>query len=404
MPSYRYTARDERGNAVNGTLAAPTSEAMAEQLKRMGYLVTRSRELTQGAAGGDDVLAALQRVSYDDLVLFNVQLATMVQVGIPLVTALTTLAQQTGKARLQRAISDVAMAVESGSSFSEALGRQPKIFSRFFVSMVRSGEVSGRLDEILRRLALFAKRQAELRQQLTTAMTYPAVLIAVGVGVMGFLVMGIIPKFMKIFVEAGVPLPLPTQLLYEASQLLRRFWPVFLALLGFGVFALRTLLRTRVGRRSADALVLRLPVIGDLVRQVSLSRMARTLETLFSSGVPVLESLAIAEDTCGNTVIAEVCQAAQTSVRQGGTIAEPLRSSAQVPPMMVQMVAAGEASGTTDRMLREIADHYDERIQHGVKRVTTLIEPAFLLVVGGMVALIMASILLPMFRMVNVIH
>ena len=403
MPSYRYTARDERGNAVTGTLAAPTLEALADQLKRTGYLVTQTREVAQGATV-EGVLQGLQRVRYDDLVLFNVQLSKMVQVGIPLASALATLAQQTEHARLREAIGDVAKNVEAGASFSEALGRHPRIFSPLFINMIQAGEMSGKLDEVLRRLAEFSRHQASLREQVKTALTYPAVLLVVGVAVMGFLVTGIIPKFMKIFLEAGVPLPLPTAIVSHISQLVRAYWLWGLCGIALGGWAVSGWVRTPQGRRTIDPMVLRLPVVGPLARKVALSRFARTLETLLSSGVPILESLSIVEKTCGNMVIGDVVGAVQAAVKHGGTISDPLKISREFPPMVVQMITVGEASGTLDHMLRQIADHYDELVQHGIQRVTTLIEPIFLIVMGGMVAFIMASILLPLFRMVNVVR
>jgi type IV pilus assembly protein PilC len=403
MPTYQYTARDERGNAVTGTLAAPNAEALADQLKRTGYLVTRSRELAASVSLGTAV-QRLRGVGADDFVMFTVQLAKMVQVGIPLVTALDTLTEQTDNPRLRQAVVDVARSVQGGSSFSEAMERHPAVFSRLFVNMVRAGEVSGKLDDILRRMAVFAKRQAELRQQLMTALTYPAILFVVGVAVTGFLVGGIIPRFMKIFLEAGVPLPLPTRLIQQASQLVIRHWLAGVAALVASGIALRAWALTAAGRRRLDAMLLRVPVLGELIRKAVISQMAWTLESLFSSGVPVLESLEITEQTCGNTVIADVCRTAQTSVRQGGSLSESLRVSRQFPPMVAQMVTVGEASGTLSQMLAEIANHYDELVQHQLKRLTAVIEPAFLLIMGGLVAFIMASILLPLFRMMNVVH
>ncbi len=402
MPSYRYTARNERGTAMTGTLAAPNLEALADQLKRTGYLVTQARELTDGGL----LTGALERmrgVGYDDLVLFNVQLSKMVRVGIPLMTAMDTLAKQTPNPILREAVSDVARQVEAGSAFSEGLARHPRIFSTLFISMVRAGEASGKLDDILRRLATFTKHQASLRQQILTALAYPSLLLVVGTGAMAFLVMGIIPKFMKIFVDAKVPLPLPTLCLYTLSQILRQHWMVILGGVTAMGLGLRVYVRTPAGRQLLDTALLKVPVVGDLVRQASLSRLTRTLETLLSGGVPVLESLAIAEQTCGNTIVAGACRAAQVSVKRGGTISEPLQRSREVPPMVVQMIKVGESSGTLDQMLAEIAEHYDELVAHGIKRVTALIEPVFLVVMGGMVAFIMASILLPLFRMVNVI-
>ncbi|MBI3011061.1 MAG: type II secretion system F family protein [Candidatus Omnitrophica bacterium] len=370
MPNYRYTARDERGNAVAGTLAAPTLEALADQLKRTGYLVTQTREVAEGTTM-EGVLQGLRRVSYDDLVLFNVQLSKMVQVGIPLVSALSTLAQQTENRRLREAIGDVARTVEAGASFSEALGRHPSIFSNLFVNMIQAGEISGKLDEVLRRLAEFTRHQASLREQVKTALTYPAILLIVGVAVIGFLVTGIIPKFMKIFLEAGVALPLPTAILYRVSQLVRGYWAWGLGGLALAGWASSRWIHTPQGRRALDPMLLKLPVIGPLVRKVALSRFARTLETLLSSGVPILESLSIVEKTCGNVVIEDVIRTVQTSVKQGGAISDPLKMSQEFPPMVVQMISVGEAS---------------------------------VMIMGGMVAFIMASVLLPLFRMVNVIR
>ena len=403
MPNYQYTARDERGHAVSGTLAAINSEALADRLKRMGYLVTHSREASE-AATVEDLFQRLRGVRDEDMVLFNVQLSKMVQVGIPLVTALETMTRQTGNPRLREAVGDVARNIESGSSFSDALQRHPAIFSPLFINMVRAGEVSGKLDEILRRLATFAKHQAELREQLKTALTYPVLLLIVGLSVMAFLILGIIPKFMTVFLEAGVPLPLPTQLLYQASQVVSRYWIVILGALVAAIVWLGRYVRTPDGRRRFDAVLLKLPVVGDLARKAALSRFARALETLLSSGVSILESLAIAEQTCGNTVIADACRTAQASVKQGGAISDPLRVSGEFPPMVVQMIVVGESSGTLDQMLGEIADHFDELLRYGLKRATTFIEPVFLMVMGGMVAFIMASVLLPLFRMVNVVH
>ena len=260
MPNYHYAARDERGNAVNGTLAAPSPEALADQLKRMGYLVTRSRELGEGTSV-EGWLQRFQRVSYDDLVLFNVQLSKMVQVGIPLVTALQTLVQQTENARLREAVGEVARSVEGGSSFSEALERHPAIFSELFVNMVRAGEVSGKLDDILKRLAVFAKHQAELREQLKTALTYPILLVMVGTSAVIFLLVGIIPKFVKIFTEANVELPLPTRLLSNASVGLRHYGLLLLAGVVAAGIGARAYVRTKEGRRRFDRWLLKVPVM-----------------------------------------------------------------------------------------------------------------------------------------------
>lgn len=403
MPQYQYTARDERGRSVSGALTAPDPEALADQLKRMGYLVTRAREVVDHPSLRT-VLAPLRRIRDEELALFTVQLSKMVQVGIPLLTALETLAQETEHLRLRRAIREVATAVERGASFAEALQPHPRIFSGMFINAVRAGEVSGRLDEILRRLSAFARYQASLRQQVRTALTYPAILFIVGLAVMVFLVIGIIPKFVGIYVDAGVVLPWPTQVLAEVSRVLQQHGVWLLLATGAVVWAVRWWGGTPAGRRMVDALLLKIPVIGPLVRKVAVSRFARTLSTLLASGVPILEALAVSERTCGNAVIGEVVAAAQARVRQGASLGDPLRVGQEFPPMVVQMITVGELSGTLDHMLNEVADHYDELVAHEIRRATTFIEPVFLIFMGGMVAFIMASVLLPLFRMVHVIR
>ena len=403
MPTYQYLARDERGHAVTGTLAAPDPERLADQLKRKGYLVTRAREVSE-AFSMARWLPMFHGVGDDALVLLTVQLSKMIQVGIPLVTALDTLAQQTEQADLRRAIGEVARSVEAGLSFSEALQRHPGMFSTLMVSLVQAGEVSGRLDDVLKRMAELTKRRAELRQQLQTALTYPAILSVLSVVVIIFLLTGIIPRFMAIFLEAGVSLPGPTRLLYQASLVVRHAWPVLIMIPVAASVSMGYAMRHPRSRRWIDRLILQAPVVGPPVRKTILSRFARTLETLLGSGVPILESLKIAEQTCGNLVIGETVQRMSVNVREGGTLSDPLKASQIFPPMAIQLIQVGESSGTLDYMLGQLADHYDDLVRHELKRATTLVEPMFLLLMGGVVAFIMASVLLPLFRMVNVIR
>lgn len=402
MPSYRYLARDERGRAVSGLMEAGTLEALADQLKGMGYLVTKAQEVRKPANA--PAILGWGRVGPEELALFNVQLATLIHVGIPLVTALQTLQAQTESRRLRETIDRVAADVERGHAFSEALTTHPTVFSQLFINVVHAGEASGKLEDILTHLAEFHQRQVELRQQLATALTYPCLLLVLGIGIVGFLVTSIIPKFMDIFLDAGVPLPLPTLILYAISQALRHHWPWLLgAVMAMGIL-LRQSLRSPAGRRQADAWVLGLPVIGSLCRYAVISRVARTLETLLSSGVPILQSLSIAAGTAGNVVMADVVRDMEASVRQGGTLVEPLKHNPTIPPMAAQMIAVGESSGTVDRMLKEVADHYDRLIAYQLKRAMAVVEPLFLIIMGGLVAMIMASVLLPLFRLVNTIR
>ena len=389
---------------MTGTMGAPTPEALADHLKQMGYLVTRAEEVSDVGTQLTSALRWTGRVGADQLVLLNIQLSKMIQVGIPLMTALNTLESQTAHRVLRQALGLVARDVEAGLSFSEALARQPHVFSPLFVSMIKAGEASGKLDEILGRLATFSQRQAELREQLRTALTYPCLLLLVGVAIIGFLVVGIIPKFMAIFLEAHVPLPLPTRVLYAISQMVRQHGLIMLAaLIGVGT-VVRSGLRTSAGRRWWDATVLRLPVVGPLATHAALCRFSRTFESLASSGVPILDALIMLQETSGNIIYQEAIKTVEDSVRQGGSIAEPLKTSGAFPPMAIQMLSIGEASGTLDHMLGQLAEHYDLLLRHGLKRAMAFVEPLFLGIMGSMVAFIMASVLLPMFRLVNVVH
>ncbi len=409
MPNYRYTARDERGNPVTGTVAAPTPGALADQVRQSGCVLTGFSKQAEGPSlesilNLEAIFQRRRRVGYDHLVTFLVQLSKMMQVGIPLVTSLNTVAQQTENLRLREVVVDVTRNVEGGAGFSEALGRHPSVFPELFIGMVRAGEASGKLDQILRRLADFAKHQAELRQQLVTAMVYPAILMVVSLGVTVFLIVGIIPKFMAVFLRSEIALPLPTLFLHQVSLVLQRYWIVIAAVLALGAIGIRWYVRTPNGRRLFDTLLLRVPVIGDLARKAALSRVTKTLETLLSSGVPLLESLSIVERTCGNVVIADVLQNAQTSLNEGGTISEPLRVSGEFPPMVVQMITVGESSGSLGPMLAEISGYYDELVEHGIKRSVAFIEPVFLIVMGGIVGFIVASVILPIFNMAGIVR
>jgi general secretion pathway protein F len=402
MPTYSYTARDQRGRPIAGLMSAPSLDALADQLKRLGYLVTRTEEVAAGTERRRSAGAA--RVGSGSLVLVTVQLAKLVQVGIPLVTGLKALEAQGETPAMRHLLGDLARNVEAGSSLSDALRQHPRTFSPLFVSMIRSGEASGKLDEVLQRLAEFGRRDLELREQIATALTYPAILLAAGLGVMAFLVTGVIPKFMVVFVEAGVPLPLPTRVLHVLSGWAGNGWPALLAAAAGGVWAARAGLRTRAGRRAWDRFVMRVPGVGAVVRQIAVARFARTLHTLVASGVPILESLEIAEATVDHSVFGDAIRDVRSAVRQGGTLAEPLRASGVVPPMAVQMIAAGEASGTLEDMLAHLADHFEQMVYYGLKRATAFIEPVFLGIMGGITALIMASVLLPLFRLVSVVQ
>ena len=407
MPRFKYSAKAADGGSATGTLDAQDPGDALAQLRRQGLTpldVEEEGRIRSRPGGGKPRRDPSPRVSSDDLVVFTRQLSTMISAGVPIMESLAILADQVEDKGFKTALNRVVESIRSGTDLSEALGLYPKIFPAIYVNMVKAGEASGKLDEILGRLATFSQRQAELREQLRTALTYPCLLLLVGVAIIGFLVVGIIPKFMAIFLEAHVPLPLPTRVLYAISQMVRQHGLIMLAaLIGVGT-VVRSGLRTSAGRRWWDATVLRLPVVGPLATHAALCRFSRTFESLASSGVPILDALIMLQETSGNIIYQEAIKTVEDSVRQGGSIAEPLKTSGAFPPMAIQMLSIGEASGTLDHMLGQLAEHYDLLLRHGLKRAMAFVEPLFLGIMGSMVAFIMASVLLPMFRLVNVVH
>lgn len=403
MPLYQYKARDEAGKVVRGTMPALNEEVIGDKLKKMGYLATSIKEIPPGITV-EGLFEKLKRVNYREVIMFNLQLAKMIHAGLPILTSLRILSEQTEDKKMKQVLSDVARSVEGGENFSGALERHPKVFSQLYVNMVKAGEGSGKLEEVLTRLAEYNEKQQELRQKIKTAITYPIVLIIVGILVSTFIVVFVLPKFIDIFVKANVPLPLPTLILHRISEFVRHDW--YWAVLATIVVAvgIRQYIRIPKGRTQFDQLKLKLPLTGRLVRQLLISRFSRTLGTLLSSGVPILQSLEIVEQVIGNVILARVVRNVQESVSKGESVNGPLKVSGEFPPMPVQMIAVGEETGALDEMLNEIADFYDQATDYSVKRLTTLIEPIFLIIMGVMVGFIMASLLLPMFKMVRLIR
>ena len=404
MPTFTYRARDEAGKTVKGTLEAPSREEVAARLHQMGYLVTRVEKGLSSKFDLESLGDWFQTVSFEDIVMFNFQLANMIGSGLPLLLSLKILKTQTERPTFKRIIEKISREVEGGMSFSEALTLHPRIFSKLFINMVRAGEATGHLDAVLTRYALYAEYQEDLRQKIKGALFYPAILVAAGVGVILFVVSFVVPQFAAIFAKAKVPLPLPTRILSAVGFGLKHDW--FLLLLAASALgaAFTGIRRTEAGRRATDRLFLRVPVIGTLLRKVAISRFARTLATLVESGVPMLESLEIVEEVVGNRVLGQAIQKARMSVEGGEKLAEPLKVSGEFPLDAAQMISVGEETGDLSGMLNKISDFYDRSVGYSVKKLTTLIEPVCLVVMGSIVALIMASMLLPIFDMVKTIH
>ncbi len=402
MPTFNYKARDNTGKLVRGVIEAATKEEVAEKLGRMGYAPVTITEVAAGLKL-EELGRGFKRISTEDIVMFNVQLANMLNSGLSIMTSLDTLGKQIENKRLREVIGSVSRSVEGGMSFSEALEKHPRVFSHLFASMVKAGEASGNLDKVLTRYAEFAEAQADLKQKVQGALFYPAILIVAATLVIVFIVTFVIPKFVEIFTRAGISLPLPTIILHATGIAIRQFWYLII-LAGIAiVLAIRGYIRTERGKFIFDKACLKLPITGSLLRKTCISRFARTLSTLVGSGVPILQSLDIVREVVNNEVLGQVIKQMRDAAEKGEKLAQSLKVSEEFPPDTVQMISVGEETGNLEGMLNKISDFYDRAIGYSIKKLTTIIEPVFLVVMGAVVAFIMASMLLPMFDMIKVL-
>jgi type IV pilus assembly protein PilC len=338
------------------------------------------------------------------MLMFYIQFSNMISSGITILMSLSTLARQIDNKALREAIGQVARQIEGGSTLSGALSGHPKIFNKLFVSMVRAGEASGNLDAVLMRYAVFFENQEEIKEKVKGALFYPMILLTFGILVMLFIVTFVIPQFAQIYVKANVRLPIPTLIVYKLGLSIKHGWYIILALAACIAFMARLFARTNKGALAIDSIKLRLPIVGDLYKKVAISRFTRTLGTLLGSGVPILQSLDITKEVAGNRILEQIISDVRAYVEKGEHLAEPLKVSGEFPPDVVQMISVGEESGNLDGMLNKIADFYDMTVNYAIKKLTTIIEPVFLLILGCMVGVIMASMLMPIFDMVKTLR
>lgn len=404
MPTYSYKARDPAGKAVKGTMEVADKAELITKLRMMGYMVTIVSEVAQSRMRISSILEKFKRVSSNSMLMFYIQFSNMIGAGITILMSLMTLAGQGQNRVLAKAIKDVSKRVEAGSTLSEALSSHTDIFPKLFVNMAKAGEASGNLEAVLMRYAVFFERQQDMKQKVRGALFYPVILLSFGLTVMLFIVTFVIPKFAELYLRSGVRLPIPTLIVYKLGILLKHYWYMLIAGAALIFFAVKFFMKTEKGTLFFDTLKLRLPIIGPLYRKIAVSRFARTLSTLLGSGVPILQALDITKDVLDNEVLSRVMESAHKYVEKGEKLSDPLRVSGEFPEDVVQMIAVGEETGSIDTMLNKIADFYDMVVDYAIKRLTTLIEPIFLLIMGGMVGLIMASMLLPIFDMVKTLR
>jgi type IV pilus assembly protein PilC len=402
--TFQYKVKDKTGKLVEGSLEAENAQLVVSKLRSMGYVPIEIAQQTGVNVNRELKLPGLSdRVKLKDVAVFSRQFATMINSGLSLLRSLYILAEQTESKALATIVNQVRMDVERGASLSQALAKHPKAFSRLYVSMVRAGEVGGALDSVLLRLADTIEKQVELRRKVKSAMTYPVVVAALVLLIVTAMLLFVIPMFQNIYKELGGKLPAPTQLLINISKVCRSFWYlIFLGEVGAAV-GFRRWINSEDGRKQWDAIKLRVPVFGKLVRKTALARFSRTLSALVRSGVPILESLDIVAETAGNHVVAQAVRDTQQAVKRGEPLSKKLEDHEVFPPMVVQMMAVGEETGALDEMLDKIADFYDQEVEATVNAMTSLIEPLLIVVMGICIGGMIIALYLPMFDVINLI-
>jgi type IV pilus assembly protein PilC len=400
MPMFEYTARAPSGQIQKGQLDVPSKDEVSAYLRKNRLILVNVREAPKQISlsfGG-------QRIRTRDIVIFTRQFATMINAGLPLVQSLNILAQQTENKALRDVTKAVVYDVESGHTLADAFSKHPKAFTDLYVNMVAAGEAGGILDTILLRLATFLEKNDALVRKVKGAMVYPGVIISVAIIAIAVLLVFVIPTFENMFASAGMELPLPTRIVIGMSNGLINYWWMALLIIGAVVFGIRQYYSTSNGRRQIDGMLLRAPVLGDLLRKSAVSRFTRTLGTLVSSGVSILDGLEITAKTAGNSVIHDAVMESRQSIAGGETIAAPLEKSKVFPPMVISMIAVGEQTGGMDEMLSKIADFYDEEVDVAVSALLSLMEPAMIVVLGVIVGGMVIAMYLPIFDMMNAIQ
>ena len=402
MITFSYQARDASGRIVSGIQDALNEDNAVTSLMSRGLMVLSLQRKAASARSRQRTWS----VKETDLVLCTRQLATMIEAGISLVQALTALYEQADPKRqrnLRHVISDVTTRVQGGETFNESIAKHPRVFNRLFVSMVKAGETGGLLAEILDRLAGFLEASARLRKKVKSAMTYPVIVICIAFCITTFLLVRVVPIFGEIFADFGAKLPAPTQFLIDLSNFIRGEWYFLLLGIGGAIFGTRAFLRSKRGKQWSDRWKLKLPVLGPLSHKIAMSRFARTFAQLIRSGVPILEVLDIVGGTAGNYVIEKSIKSVSEDVEKGDNLSVALSKKAIFPPMLLRMVAAGEATGKIDTMLEKMADFWDEEIEAMLDALTSLIEPLLIVFLGLVVGGIVISMFLPIFKLNEVV-
>jgi len=401
MPSYRYNAIDPTGRPFTGTLDAENLEAVRTKLAELRYHIVNINEVASATNVGD-FFKAFTRVKQKELVVFSRQFATMIDAGLSVLKCLDILGRQTKDPVLRETLTAVRHDVNSGASLTEAMSKHPRVFSRLYVNMVRSAEAGGILDQVLDRLSTFLEKELEMRQKVRSAMMYPTVVFAFAAIVMGVMMFWVLPQFATIFKDMGITkLPITTKIMLDFAVTARHFWYLVLLVIIAVVTTFILYGRTETGALHLDQLKLRVPIFGDIILKVAISRFARTFGTLISSGVPVLRAMEITADTTGNLAVSSVIEKARNSVKEGEKISDPMENSEYFPIMVTQMISVGEETGRLDQMLVKVSDFYEAEVDAILKGLASLIEPIMIVVLGVLVGFIAVSVITPIYTLVS---
>ena len=406
MAVYEYKGLNDKGKSISGLVDADSPKSAREKLRRDGIFPTSLTEgkETKSLSREIDLKQVFERIGTRDIAIMTRQMSTLLRAGLPLISTLNALADQVESSKLTKVFSQLRERVNEGASLATAMSDYPHIFPDLYVNMVAAGESSGSLEIVLSRLADYMEDQVQIKNKILTALAYPIIMVCIAIGVIGILFTYVIPKFVEIFEDIHQALPLPTQVLIGLAEFSQKFWWLILILVIAAVYGLRRYRNTEKGRDVFDRTSLKIPIFGTIIRLSAISRFTKTLSTLLASGIPLLKALDIVKRIVNNTVISEAVENASENIKEGASIAEPLRRSGVFPPMVTHMIASGEQSGELEAMLEKVSEFFDSEVEIRVTAMTTLLEPIMILIMAGVVGFIVVSILLPLLQMNQIIQ
>ncbi len=403
MPLFEYKARDTMGELVAGSMNAPDAEAVGSELGRMGHFPVTISSAEEDAAGAEsekvDPLERFQKVTNKELVLFTRQMSTLFNAGIPVLGILVALQEQIGSRKFRKVVAQLQVDIQDGLSLSESMEKHPSVFDELYVSMIAAGEAGGVMDDLLKRLASLMEREMENDAKVKGAMSYPKMVVSAMAIAVTVLMWKVVPIFVNMFDKAKIELPLATKILIASNKAFFDYWYLLLGGIVLSIFIFKKYTATEMGRYQWDMFMLKVPIMGPIVLRSSMAKFARVFGTLQAGGVSILEILNVTARVVDNVVISSIIRGLRDSVQEGTGLAAPLKQSGLIPPLVIQMIAAGEESGALDAMLEKVADYYDEEVDHAVKNLSSMIEPILLLCMAGLVLFLALAIFMPMWDM-----